>query len=185
MSCSRTAETLALVPEERRAWHAGVSCWQGRERLNDSSIGIEIVNPGHGQGYRAFPAAQIEALARLAQAIMERWAIPACRVLGHSDIAPERKIDPGERFPWQRLAARGVGIWPVTGLTEAPDPPRARRLLEEIGYRPVAGPPGEALLLAAFQRHFRPERVDGRLDPTTMARLGAVAALLAADRTAI
>jgi N-acetylmuramoyl-L-alanine amidase len=175
----------ALVAEDKRAWHAGVSAWQGREGLNDSSIGIEIVNPGHGHGYRPFPEPQLGALAPLVRDVMRRWAIPAARVVGHSDVAPDRKLDPGERFPWQRLAAEGVGVWPSAASTETLDPARARRRLSRIGYRIPRGPMGEALALAAFQRHFRPERVDGRLDAATMARLTAVASLLEVDRAAI
>ncbi len=172
----------ALVAEEKRAWHAGVSAWQGREGLNDSSIGIEIVNPGHGNGYRPFPEPQIAALVRLLHDVMARWSIPAACVVGHSDVAPDRKIDPGERFPWRRLAAEGIGLWPTAAVAEMPDWRRARMLLRAIGYRPCRGPDDEALTLAAFQRHFRPDRVDGRLDAGTMARLTAVACLLAVDR---
>src|SRR5215469_15718687 len=93
-----------LVPEERRAWHAGVSFWKGERDVNTVSIGIELVNPGHDLGYDDFPEMQVEALIGLLDAIRGRWTIPGARILGHSDVAPDRKIDPGEKFPWKRLA---------------------------------------------------------------------------------
>jgi N-acetylmuramoyl-L-alanine amidase len=102
---------MALVPEERRAWHAGISVWQGVEHLNDRSIGIELVNPGHEFGYRPFPEAQYRACVGLCQGILGRWPIPAHRVLAHSDVAPRRKQDPGELFDWRRLAQAGIGLW--------------------------------------------------------------------------
>jgi len=98
----------AHVPEERRAWHAGQSFWAGRRNVNGSSIGIELVNPGHEFGYRAFPQAQIAALIELARGILARHAIAPSRVLGHSDVAPARKDDPGELFPWASLAGEGM-----------------------------------------------------------------------------
>lgn len=173
-----------LVEEHRRAAHAGVSCWRGREMLNDSSIGIEIVNPGHEWGYRPFPAPQIEALRRLCQEIMARHAIPPARVLGHSDVAPDRKQDPGELFPWEALARDGIGIWP-RDVADQVDPAddrarllQVRRNLRMIGY--VAEPEGDmddrlAIVLRAFQRHWRPDAVTGAADPVTRARLRAVA----------
>jgi N-acetylmuramoyl-L-alanine amidase len=100
-----------LVPEERRAWHAGVSFWKSERNLNQVSIGIELVNPGHDFGYRPFPEAQIAVLIDLLADIRERWDVPDGRILGHSDVAPDRKIDPGELFPWARLAAAGHGLW--------------------------------------------------------------------------
>lgn len=169
-----------MVPEERRAWHAGVSFWRGHELLNARSIGIEIVNPGHEWGYRPFPALQMAAVADLCLDILERHPIPARNVVGHSDIAPDRKQDPGELFDWEGLAANGIGLWPrgVPGLDPALSPDslqRAAALLARIGYSLDAGRP--ELALTAFQRHWRPERVDGRPDAGTLARLGAVAAL--------
>jgi N-acetylmuramoyl-L-alanine amidase len=106
---------LALVPEQARAWHAGVSAWLGHEGLNDRSIGIELVNPGHEWGYRPFVEPQYRACIALCQAIIGRWPIPPRRVLGHSDVAPARKEDPGELFDWPRLAAAGIGLWPEDG----------------------------------------------------------------------
>jgi len=109
-----TGQTYALVPEEKRAWHAGVSAWQGDSNMNDRSIGIELVNKGYEWGYHPFPEAQIMALITLSQAILQRHpAIIPDRIVGHSDIAPTRKADPGEFFPWQRLAQdHGLGVWP-------------------------------------------------------------------------
>ncbi|WP_333587351.1 N-acetylmuramoyl-L-alanine amidase, partial [Phenylobacterium sp.] len=102
---------FSLVAEERRAWHAGVSFWKGETDINGRSIGIEIVNPGHDWGYRPFPEAQIVALIALIADIRTRWMVPDARIIGHSDVAPSRKIDPGELFPWKRLAAAGHGLW--------------------------------------------------------------------------
>jgi len=162
-----------LVAEERRAWHAGVSYWRGREALNGRSIGIEIVNPGHEWGYRPFPALQMAAVCELFLGILARHPIAARDVVAHSDVAPDRKQDPGELFDWEGLAAQGVGLWPG----RVPPPPPAEQapaLLAGVGYRPDLP---LALRLAAFQRHWRPARVDGVADTETMAWLGAVATL--------
>jgi len=161
-----------LVPEGRRAWHAGVSFWRGRRGLNDVSVGIEIVNPGHEFGYRAFPAAQIAAVTRLSRGILERHPIPQCNVVGHSDIAPDRKQDPGELFPWAGLAGHGVGLWPDgadPGDADGGwDEDRVRAALGAIGYDTGGG---LQVMLTAFQRHWRPERVDGVADAGTVRRL--------------
>jgi N-acetylmuramoyl-L-alanine amidase len=146
----------AHVPEDRRAWHAGVSFWAGATDINARSIGIEIVNPGHEFGYRAFPEPQIAALIPLCQAILGRHPIPAARVLGHSDVAPARKEDPGELFPWQRLAKAGIGLWPE--VVESSLGPEA---LARYGYDPNAP---QDKVITAFQRHFRPEKLDGQWD---------------------
>jgi N-acetylmuramoyl-L-alanine amidase len=167
-----------LVAEEMRAWHAGVSRWRGREGLNDSSIGIEIVNPGHEWGYREFPAAQIAAVIGLCQGILARHAIPARNVVAHSDIAPARKQDPGELFPWRALAAAGVGLWPdvpdagtaAGGMADA----AVRARLAAIGYG-VTGVATE-VLVSAFQRHWRPEGVTGEADAGTIGRMTALIA---------
>lgn len=169
-----------LVPEGRRAWHAGISFWRGHDTLNGRSIGIEIANPGHEWGYRPFPALQMAAVAELCLDILARHPIPPCNVVGHSDIAPDRKQDPGELFDWEGLAANGVGLWPrgITGAETAPAPggvARALPLLARIGY-PV-DPARPELALAAFQRRWRQETVDGRADAGTLRRLEAVAAL--------
>ncbi len=163
-----------LVPEERRAWHAGVSHWRGQDGLNGRSIGIEIVNPGHEWGYRSFPALQIAAVCDLCLEIIARHPIPARNIVGHSDIAPDRKQDPGEFFDWQGLAANGVGLWPREDAAPAA-PGDAAALLAAIGYRTDLPLP---VLLAAFQRRWRPERVDGVADAATLARLAAVAELM-------
>jgi N-acetylmuramoyl-L-alanine amidase len=167
-----------LVPEERRAFHAGISCWQGEENLNFVSIGVEIVNPGHEFGYRPFPDPQMAALELLCRDILGRHRIPPDRIVGHSDIAPERKADPGELFDWPRLARAGIGLWPPPG------PSLARRRgrgvgvmlrttaladLARIGY--CVTPGNEEPAIAAFQRRFRPERWDGLIDAETCGRL--------------
>lgn len=169
-----------LVPEERRAWHAGVSFWAGRRDINGASIGIELVNPGHEFGYRPFPQAQMAALEALAREILGRHPIPARFVLGHSDVAPTRKTDPGEFFDWQRLARAGIGLWPDLAAPVAPDGIDAvQDLLAAIGYEVPRtglfdGP--TRLAISAFQRHFRPAVCDGTPDAETRERLAAVAA---------
>ncbi len=160
-----------LVPEARRAWHAGVSHWRGQSLLNGRSIGIEIVNPGHEHGYRPFPALQMAAVCELCLGILARHPIPARNVVAHSDVAPDRKEDPGELFDWEGLSRAGVGLWPGTERA-AGDP---MTLLARIGYRTDLPLP---VLLRAFQRHWRQEQVDGIADAGTLARLGAVAAAL-------
>ena len=163
-----------LVPEGRRAWHAGVSSWRGRAWLNDTSVGIEIVNPGHEWGYRPFPALQMAAVRDLCLGILSRHPIPARNVVGHSDVAPDRKQDPGELFDWPGLARDGVGLWP--GGEPPPLPPEAVvPALTAIGY-PI---PDLAATLRAFQRRWRPALVSGEADAGTRARLAAVSALLA------
>ena len=162
-----------LVPEERRAWHAGISHWRGRQGLNDRSIGIEIVNPGHEWGYRPFPALQMAAVCDLCLEVLARHPIAPWDVVGHSDVAPDRKQDPGELFDWEGLAANGVGLWP--GVAAMPAHARPEALLEAIGYRGDLPLP---LLLTAFQRRWRPERVDGVADAGCLARLAAVAAMI-------
>jgi N-acetylmuramoyl-L-alanine amidase len=171
---------IAMVPQRRRAWHAGVSCWQGRRALNDCSIGIELVNPGHEWGYRPFTEAQYQALLALCPRLMARWRIPPARVLAHSDVAPGRKQDPGELFDWPRLAAAGIGRWPAPG----PGLPRPVATLQAqlaaIGYDvPRDGRLDEAtrLVVTAFQRRYRPALVDGRPDQATLACLDGLLAL--------
>jgi N-acetylmuramoyl-L-alanine amidase len=172
-----------LVPESRRAFHAGVSCWEGESDLNAVSLGIEIVNPGHEWGYRRFPAAQMASLEHLCRDLIARYSIPRHRVVGHSDIAPERKSDPGELFDWARLARAGIGIWP-------PAKPAPRRLainpaqaigdLLFVGYCVTAESQTPALV--AFQRRFRQSCCDGRLDTETAVRLSEVRKAFAASR---
>ncbi len=115
-----------LVNEDKRAWHAGVSHWRGRDSLNDLSIGVEIANPGHEFGYRLFPPVQMDAVTELCLDILNRHDIPACNVVGHSDIAPLRKDDPGELFDWAWLATQGVGLWPGFGHGDRRKEPRVR-----------------------------------------------------------
>jgi N-acetylmuramoyl-L-alanine amidase len=167
-----------LVDEARRAWHAGRSFWAGAVNINDRSIGIELANPGHEHGYRAFPEAQLAAVEALCRDILARHPIAPERVLAHSDIAPERKQDPGELFPWERLAQAGIGLWPdFTAPTLPPDGNgilAAQRSLARIGYDlRASGRPDSATqaTLAAFQRHWRPALCDGALDAETARRI--------------
>jgi N-acetylmuramoyl-L-alanine amidase len=178
---------LRLVPEARRAWHAGVSSWRGHSELNGRSIGIEIVNPGHEWGYRDFPALQMAAVCDLCLEILGRHPIPPRNVVAHSDVAPDRKEDPGELFDWQGLARNGVGLWPegvadagCDGvLTDAAALRGVRETLAAIGYRMGGADDAElATVLRAFQRHWRQEAITGRPDAGTIARLRAVAALM-------
>ena len=159
-----------LVPEERRAWHAGVSCWDGESGLNAGSIGIELVNPGHEFGYRPFPEPQMAALVALARDVVARWSIAPGRVLGHSDVAPRRKQDPGELFDWRRLAGAGLALWP------APAEPVADlgAALAACGYEVE----DLAATLTAFQRRYRPARCDGVADDETRALIGGLLDLI-------
>lgn len=150
------------VAEDRRAWHAGISHWAGASNINARSIGIELVNPGHEFGYIPFSDAQIESLIELAGGIVRRHAIHPRYVLGHSDVAPARKEDPGELFPWQRLAARDIGAWPMLPPEEMGD---WREGLVRYGYGlPPKVDVAEKKVVEAFQRHFRPKRIDGAWD---------------------
>jgi N-acetylmuramoyl-L-alanine amidase len=146
----------ALVPEGRRAWHAGMATWAGATDINARSIGIELVNPGHEFGYREFAEDQIAALTTLCHSILMRHPIPSWRVLGHSDVAPARKEDPGELFPWARLAKAGIGLWPLAVSSDI-----GAAGLSRYGYDP--GVPQEKVI-TAFQRHFRPKKLDGQWD---------------------
>lgn len=173
-----------LVPEGLRAWHAGVSCWREEPDLNTRSIGIEIANEGHDGGLPDFPAVQIEAVIGLCRDILERRHIPAARVLAHSDVAPARKCDPGEKFPWALLHENGVGHFVLPSplgsgrYFQAGDrgaPVEAvQSMLSIYGYRvDMNGIFDEAtrLAVAAFQRHFRPAKVDGVADLSTIETL--------------
>ena len=176
----------SLVAEERRAWHAGVSFWKGATDINAASIGIELVNPGHEFGYRAFPDAQIEALIELMDDIRSRWTVPESRILGHSDVAPARKTDPGELFPWKRLAQAGHGVWvepngaPGAPLAEGDEGAGVFAMqagLTRIGYDCTPSGKFDAqttTVVRAFQRHWLQTRVDGIADGETRARLVAV-----------
>jgi len=173
-----------LLPESARAWHAGQSHWKGETDINSASIGIEIANPGHEAGSPPYPEPQIKSVIALCRDIIDRNAIPAERVLAHSDIAPLRKRDPGEIFPWARLHAEGIGHWvepvPVGGGRffqegDAGQPVEAlQTMLALYGYGvPVDGAydAETAAAIRAFQRHFRPERVDGIADASTIGTL--------------
>ncbi|MGK9050546.1 N-acetylmuramoyl-L-alanine amidase [Neorhizobium petrolearium] len=172
---------VQLVPEERRAWHAGKSSWAGETDINSCSIGIEIANPGHPGGLPDFPDKQIEAVAELCRDCGARWKIPPERVLGHSDVAPIRKVDPGENFPWEKLHAGGVGHWidptPISGgrffqFGESGQPIEAlQSMLSLYGYNiEITGIFCERTkgVVEAFQRHFRPQLVDGIADFSTI-----------------
>jgi N-acetylmuramoyl-L-alanine amidase len=177
-------DVVQLVSEARRAWHAGAGSWDGETDINSRSIGIEIANPGHDGGLPPFPAAQIATVIALARDIAGRWSIPPERVLAHSDVAPGRKQDPGERFPWARLHAEGVGHWvdpaPIDNSSQLSRGDRGKpveelqAMLASYGYgSPRTGAFDEAIeaVVAAFQRHFRPARVDGVADASTLATL--------------
>lgn len=183
----------ALVPEERRAWHAGLSHWRGVTDVNAVSIGIEIANPGHEWGYRPFSSAQMQALIPLCQQIVGRHSIPARNVVGHSDIAPARKQDPGELFDWGLLARHGVGVAPpvVDPAAARPgsaldtlsggdhgEPVRALQAdLKAWGYGLDQSGSYDAptvVVVTAFQRHFRPRLVGGVADAETRAILAAL-----------
>lgn len=170
-----------VVPEEARAWHAGTSSWRGESDVNARAIGIEIVNGGHDFGLPNFPEAQIEALIALLGDILERRKLTPASVVAHSDIAPERKLDPGEKFPWRSLARAGVAVWPARAALLEPDTDPVSALQEQllrIGYAVQASGVIDAptkAALAAFQRRFRPERIDGAADDETRALIAALA----------
>jgi N-acetylmuramoyl-L-alanine amidase len=177
---------VQLVSEERRAWHAGRGLWKGASDLNSASIGVEIVNPGH-DALPPFPDVQIDAVIALLRDITARHGVAPERVLAHSDVAPARKIDPGEHFPWERLRRAGVGHWvapaPILGEAlyrrgqEGPPIRALQALLALYGYGLELTGVYDAqtqTVVAAFQRHFRPERVDGQADASTIETLRAL-----------
>lgn len=154
-----------LVPEQYRAWHAGVSYWKGVTDINSYSIGVEIVNPGHEWGYRPFPAEQMESVLELAKRICNRHDIKY--VLAHSDVAPERKKDPGEFFDWRRLADNGVGVWPDPSKEQYEQAEKiavcdyeTEKLFVQYGYNPASA---YVDIITAFHRHYFPEKfVEGK-----------------------
>jgi len=156
-----------LVAENLRAWHAGASYWRGETNINNRSIGIEMVNPGHEFGYRPFPARQMDAFRELALDILGRYQIPARNVVGHSDVSPMRKCDPGEFFDWYAMAEANIGLWPREADHPELAPMKIKNILADIGYdvRDLSA------TLRAFQRHYRPTRVNGRLDFETARRI--------------
>ncbi len=177
-------KTTQLVAENSRAWHAGMSCWKGESDINSRSIGIEIVNPGHEFGYREFPDRQIEAVIELCLDCGNRLRVPPQNVLAHSDIAPLRKEDPGEKFPWQRLHEAGIGHWiepetinagPCFQEGDAGKPVEAlQSILAVLGYCiDITGEMDEltVAVITAFQRRYRPEKVDGVADGSTISTL--------------
>ncbi len=183
---------VQMVGEDKRAWHAGKSSWQGGSDINSRSIGIEICNPGHGDDYHDFPHVQIAAVLALSKDIMSRHAIPPHQVLGHSDVAPGRKVDPGEKFPWRELAADGVGMHVPAGLTSAlavmrPDDEgkhvaELQHGLAAFGYNmDVTGlyDSSTATVVHAFQMHFRQHQCDGVADAETQAILNTLLERLA------
>jgi N-acetylmuramoyl-L-alanine amidase len=180
---------VQCVPETLRAWHAGVSSWAGETDINSRSIGIEIVNPGHEFGYCDFPLRQIAAVISLCKTILtRRGPISADRILAHSDVAPSRKQDPGEKFPWELLNESGVGHWvraaplELEGVKVMPGDQgelvsRLQRALASYGYGIAETGRYDDVtrdVVTAFQRHFRPARVDGIADPSTLLTLRAL-----------
>lgn len=159
---SEAGEVTRLVPEDKRAWHAGASYWRGLRDVNSASIGIELDHPGHALGYRDFTDAQFEALVPLVNRIVKHHDIPRANVVGHSDVAPARKIDPGELFPWERLAEYGLCLpTPRIELGDPFDNDGAFYLaLERFGYDITDG----HKVVEAFQRRWRPRRIDGVID---------------------
>lgn len=169
---------IRLVDEKNRAWHAGRSFWRGMTDINSASIGIELVNPGHEWGYRPFPDAQMEALLPLLASIVKRYDIPRANVVGHSDIAPDRKDDPGELFEWERLARVRLALPVPEVKLGAPFPNDGAFMLalERFGYDVTHG----RAAVTAFQRRWRPGRIDGEIDGECGAILFAL--LLERDR---
>jgi len=175
---------LQLVPEAKRAWHAGVSSWGGDTDVNSRSVGIEIANPGHEFGYPDFPKRQIAAVIMLCRGILMRHVVRPENVLAHSDVAPSRKQDPGEKFPWRQLAQSGIGLWvepappadtKILTLGDAGETVTAlQKALIDYGYGLEETGRYDAAtreVVAAFQRHFRPARVDGIVDTSTQETL--------------
>ena len=178
----RDGAVTALVPEHRRAWHAGVASWRGATDINDRSIGIELVNPGHRWGYLPFPPEQMSALVALCREIVARHAIDPGRILGHSDVAPARKSDPGELFDWRGLAHEGVGWWhdpvPVPRDWDPVPPAGLRAALRRIGYDCPDDGGCDRAVVRAFQRHWLPDRVSGEADRVTAHRIVQLAGLV-------
>jgi N-acetylmuramoyl-L-alanine amidase len=174
-----------LVDEDRRAWHAGVAWWAGESDINSRAIGIEIANPGHSHGYRPFPEPQMLAVMALCRDILARHAIPPHRVLGHSDVAPRRKIDPGHLFDWAGLARAGIGLFPETLGLETVDGRDAVPLLARIGYRTrgaTFADPVTRAALEGFRRHWEPLSLGQPYDPRGGAMLARVAEMVPAAK---
>ena len=184
---------VQMVRESDRAWHAGASSWFGRTDINSCSVGIEIVNPGHTLGYSTFPKRQIEAVIGLCKGIIGRHSVAAQRVLAHSDIAPGRKIDPGEKFPWKALFAAGVGHFvPAAPIRRGPvlkagdtggEVEALQSMLALYGYGvEISGAFDRQteMVVEAFQRHFRPRLVNGVADGSTVRTLQSLLASVSA-----
>jgi N-acetylmuramoyl-L-alanine amidase len=163
---------LDLVEEDKRAWHAGEASWWGIKDINSRSIGIELINPGHEHGYQKFPEPQMKALIKLAKGILFRHPIEQRNIVGHADIAPRRRKDPGELFPWERLARAGIGLWPIEPepAEEEVSEEKIKEMLHEFGYEIE----DLKASIEAFQRHYRPSRVDGVADKETVGSLKAL-----------
>ena len=161
---------IRMVDEAARAWHAGAASWRGEPDVNGRSIGIELVNPGHEFGYRDFPDPQMAALEELVSDILTRHPIPARNVVGHSDVAPGRKTDPGEKFDWAGLAAAGIGLWPGDEEPAEAGEEQVLEWLAEYGYDIADGPQA----ITAFQRHFYPESLGNPADEALAGRLRAL-----------
>jgi len=169
-------EIISMVPEERRAWHAGLSKWEDDVDINDRSIGIELVNTGHPyEGYDSvyenFPVEQINALTGLCLKIVKRHNIKPCYILGHSDVAWRRKIDPGELFDWQELADKGIGLFPVIGIHHEETSLEVGLFLSKLhnfGYDIEDAIDNPQEIITAFQRHYRPHNICGVLDDETV-----------------
>jgi N-acetylmuramoyl-L-alanine amidase len=180
-------EVFQLVDEANRAWHAGESSWRGHSNINSRSIGIEIANPGHTHGYRAFPELQMQSVIELCHAIQARHDIPPRNIVGHSDVAFLRKMDPGELFDWPRLARAAIGVFPFgarpmlgSALARGDNGKKVIRLqtaLSNWGYGLKLdgdyGPKTEQCVIA-FQRHYRPDNIDGAWDDECAGLLAAL-----------
>jgi N-acetylmuramoyl-L-alanine amidase len=182
---------IQLVAEARRAWHAGVAAWAGKQDINSRSIGIELANPGHDGDYPDFPEPQMRAVEALCRDIVARRTIAPQRVLAHSDVAPRRKRDPGEKFDWARLARAGVGLWvepvPIQGRDDlglgdaGPAVAGLQRDLARLGYALTVNAVFDETthaVVTAFQRHFRQAQIDGRADASTLETLKALLKLI-------
>ncbi len=161
-----------LVSEEKRAWHAGLSQWKDRKNINHHSIGIELDNPGHFNGYQPFPPVQMNTLVDLIKDIRTRWEIPDHHILGHSDIAVDRKKDPGELFDWKFLADNNIGLWPKDTEQKKISDTESIQYLKAIGYHFDNKNTDKAIL--AFQRHFLPQNLSGKPDDLTKQRIQSV-----------
>ena len=159
-------QIFQLVPEEKRAWHAGLAYWRGKKNINDRSIGIELENPGHDINYKPFPEKQILSLIQLAKEIIQRYHIPARNIVGHSDVAPTRKKDPGELFNWSLLASNGIGLWPEIKAINNND---TGNLSDFENNLKLYGYDTSNLVAStiAFQRHFLPNDCSGKIDLQT------------------